>query len=80
MANQLKVELNIEGVRSLLKSSEMKSICEEHARTITNRAGSGYETSSYVGINRVNASVIAATYQAKKDNMENNTLIKAVSG
>lgn len=80
MANQLKVELNIEGVRSLLKSSEMKSICEEHARAIMNRAGNGYETSSYVGTNRVNASVIAATYQAKRDNMKNNTLIKAVAG
>ncbi len=80
MANNLKVELNKEGVRSLLKSDEMKSICQEHARAIMNRAGSGYEVSSYVGTNRVNSSVIASTYQAKKDNMKNNTLIKAVSG
>lgn len=80
MANQLKVELNIEGVRSLLKSSEMKSICEEHAHTIMNRAGSGYKVSSYVGTDRVNASVTTSTYQAKADNMRNHTLIKAVSG
>lgn len=78
MTKKVKIELNRNGVRELLKSEEMLSICEEHAARILNSCPSGYETDSRVGKNRVNAMVYASTYQAKADNMRNNTLLKAV--
>ena len=80
MSNKVKVTLNKAGVREMLKSDEMMAICSEHASTIMQRCGPGYEMDTYTGKNRVNARVTASTYQAKADNMRNNTLLKAVKG
>ena len=77
MAN-VRVELNIEGVRELLRSDEMKSICEGHANAALTRLGDGYETSSMVGKNRVNAEIKAVSYKAKIDNLKNNSILKAL--
>lgn len=74
----LKVKLNKAGVRAMLRSPEMLAICEKHASDIARRCGEGYETDSFVGRNRVNAMVSASTYEAKRDNAENNTILKAV--
>jgi hypothetical protein len=38
----------------------------------------GYETNDYRGKTRVNVEVCAVTYQAKKENLEYNTILKAV--
>lgn len=76
--SKVKIELNKKGVRQLLRSQEMKQICEEHAEAIRGRCGEGYEVSTYTGTNRVNASVYTATYEARKDNSDNNTLLKGL--
>ena len=47
----------------------------EWARTI---AGEGYEVTWRVGKTRVNASVAAMTPEAKRDNYDNNTLLKSL--
>lgn len=75
-----KFELNQSGVRELLQSSEMMAICEQYANNALASLGDGYEVSTYVGKTRVNASVIAATYKAKKENSETNSILKAVGG
>lgn len=74
----VKFTLNRSGVANLLKSSEMQNVLTEHATKIKNRCGEGYEQDIYVGGNRANAMVSATTYDARKENMENNTLLKAV--
>lgn len=75
----LKVKLNRTEVREqLLKSSWIAGICSDYANQIRARCGDGYETDERTGKNRVNASVYAATYKAKKDNVSNNTLLKAM--
>lgn len=74
----MKVKLNRQGVHEILCSKEMQAICREQADAILNRVGPGYEVSEYQGKNRVNASVSTATTEARKDNAENNTLLKAV--
>ena len=51
---------------------------EEKAKAIQQRAGDGYEVSTYVGKTRANASVRANTVKAIKDTKKNNTLLKAV--
>lgn len=76
----VKVELNSEGVRALLKSPEMLAICEEYAKNAVAKLGEGYEVSTYTGKNRVNASVVATSREAIKENSENNTVLKAVYG
>ncbi len=74
------LKLNRAGVRALLRSDEAESICRNFAQKAANSLGEGYEVSSYKGKNRVNASVRAETYQARSDNLKNNTILKAVCG
>lgn len=78
--SKIRVELNGAGVRELLKSSEMMAICENHANKALSRLGDGYTVTTMTGKSRVNASVYAESYEAQKDNMENNTILKALRG
>jgi len=78
--SKVKIVLNREGVRELLKSSEMKSICEEHANAALNKLGNGYEVTTMTGKNRVNASICAVSDEAKRENLKNNTVLKALGG
>ncbi len=75
---KVKVELNRQGVRALLRSEEMRAVCAEQARAIRDRCGDGYAADTYTGKNRVNAMVWADTAKAKRDNAENNTILKAL--
>lgn len=76
MANKFK--LNYSGVGQLLKSAEMQDILSEKAKGIQQRCGDGYETDTYVGKTRANAMVRPVTIKAKRSNLKNNTLLKAV--
>lgn len=71
-------KLNYAGVGDLLKSDEMMAACRKYAEDIQASAGDGYEISEYVGQNRVNVSVYAATEEAMKECYEDNTLLKAL--
>lgn len=77
MAN-VKVVLNSAGVRELLRSNEMMSICKEQADKALSRLGPGYEVTTHTGTTRVNASIGAVSYEAMRDNMENNSILKAL--
>lgn len=76
--SNFKFKLNRRGVREFLKSEPVKNMLEEKAKAIQQRAGDGYEVSTYVGKTRANASVRANTVQSIKDTKKNNTLLKAV--
>lgn len=76
----VKVELNSEGIRALLKGSEVEQAISEKAEKVAGRAGSGYSHDTKQMSGRVIASAYTATDEAKKDNMENNTLLKALGG
>ena len=75
---KVEIKLNTSGVRELLRSSEMKAECEKHANEAVGKLGPGYTVSTHTGKNRVNASIFAETYEAKRDNMENNSILKAL--
>lgn len=75
---KMKFKLNSSGVGQLLKSPEMQSMLTEKASGVRKRAGEGYAQDIYVGKSRANAMVYADSYKAKRDNMKNNTLLKAV--
>lgn len=76
--SKFKFELNKKGVRELMQSEEMQAILKGKADNALNSLGEGYKSDTYVGKNRANAMVYADTYQAKKDNLENNSILKAV--
>ena len=71
-----KFELNYAGVGELLKSPEMRSVIESYAAEASHRAGEGYNVK--YGSNRVVAFVETGTDAAAQDNLDNNTLLKAV--
>ena len=77
---KVEFQLNREGVRQLLKSPEMESICLQYANGALGRLGPGYEVSTHSGRNRVNAEVKAETFAARRDNLKNNSILKAVRG
>jgi len=80
MSNKVEIVLNSAGIRELLKSAEIEAVCKEQAEAVAGRAGDGYTVDTYVGKTRVNAMVTADTYAARRDNLKNNTLLKALGG
>jgi len=71
-------KLNRKGVADIMKSDGMQKILKDKASEIKNRCGDGFEQDIHVGKNRANAMVYAETIQAKKENLDNNTILKAV--
>lgn len=77
---KVEIVLNPAGVRELLKSDAMMQICQQHANRAASTLGDGYAVNKYVGANRVNAEVTAETFLARRDNMKNNSILKALGG
>lgn len=73
-----KFVLNYNGVAELMKSPAMVDFLREKAKSIQDKAGDGYEISSFVGKNRANVSVKTKSRKAIRDNNKNNTLLKAM--
>lgn len=76
---KLKLELNRAGVRALLRSDEMAAMLRKTAAAAAGRCGTGYEASDYLMPTRTVARVGAATAEARRDNLENNTILKALT-
>lgn len=75
MSKKVKVVLNRAGVGELLHSHEMVQVLESYGRQISDNAGEGYE------IKQMSTRAIAvetSTKAAARDNLEHNTLLKAV--
>lgn len=78
MSKKFKFTLNSAGVRQLLQGEAMQALLAERASEIRARAGEGYAQDVYVGKNRANAMVWPESKKAKRDNLKNNTALKAV--
>ena len=74
--SDFKFVLNRAGVRELMQSQEMQDVLVEFAQQVAEKAGDGYDV--YIGINRANVSVRTATEEAMADNLDHNTLEKAI--
>lgn len=74
----VKIRLNSAGVREMLRGADMQAMLSERAAEIAARAGAGYGTDVFVGKNRANASVFATDTETMRDDMNNNTLLKAL--
>ena len=76
--SKIKFELNRDGVKALMQSPEAQALMLEKAEQIRDRCPDvGYEADVRVGKTRAVAMVKAETYEARQDNYENNTLLKA---
>lgn len=76
--SQVRFELDKAGVGKLLKSQDMQNVLNAHASAMLSGLGAGYETDSFVGFDRAHAVVKAVSREARRENSENNTLLKAV--
>lgn len=76
--SKVKFKLNGAGVRQLLKSSEMRAIVQRHASATANAAGPGYASGVFDAGSRVVGKAYADTWEAKRSNAKNNTLLKAL--
>ena len=77
--SKVKVELNRAGVRELLRSEEVGDMIAAEAQARCATLGDGYSVNTRTGRNRVNAEILAETYAARRDNLKNNTLLRAIS-
>lgn len=80
MSKKVEIVLNSSGVRSLLRSSEMCDMIQKRANTALSLLGDGYSSSAYTGRNRVNVQISADSITAKRENLENNSLLKSLGG
>ena len=78
--SSFKFVLNREGVRELMQSPEAEAVCKSYADRALASLGDGYIVTTYVGKTRANASVYAESYEAKLENNQHNTILKAVLG
>lgn len=77
----LKIELNSEGVKELLKSQEIEGELQRQAEKIKSKVGgAGYGVSHKVLQTRAIASVYAATSEAIRAEHSENKLLKAIGG
>lgn len=77
MAKKVEIELNDAGFIALLNGPEVRKAVEAEASRIARTAGSGYSHEIGKGKKRLIGKAYTATKEAKEDNMENNTLLKA---
>ena len=76
--SKIRFELNRAGVRELMKSPEMMTVLKECANTAHGKLGEGYAVGTFVESTRACARISAVTQDARRENAENNTLLKAL--
>lgn len=76
--SKVTVELNRAGVRAMLRSDEMKAMLEAKADAAAQACGAGYASAGYVMPTRAVARISAVSAEARRDNLKNNTILKAL--
>lgn len=80
MNNKIEIEFNDSALQEIIKSEEMQEMLREAADTIRDRAGGSFQADMHMGSTRAWASVKATTYEDRKRNSDENTLLKAMGG
>ena len=76
MANKVKIELNSDGIRALLKSKETQDVLDQIARA---RAG-GWLTDTKVLDTRAVASIYSTDYKEVAEELQNHTIVGGLGG
>lgn len=74
----IKVKLNRNGVRNLLRSAPIQNDVADRAARIAAAAGEGVASDSRVGRNRAHATAVTTTYEAMKAEAEDQVLTRAI--
>lgn len=81
MAKKIKIELNSDGIRSLMKSDAIVGRLENVAQGVATKAGPGYVAEAGTkGKTRGRAFVQTTDWDSYDDNARNATLLKALGG
>lgn len=75
---KVRVVLNSQAVRALLRSPEMQQDLERRARRIASAAGEGHRVEAGAGRNRARAVVITETREAMRAEATDRNLTRAV--
>ena len=78
MSQKVRVELNHSGIEALLKGAEVQEYVSGIASAKAQALGKGYAYDVYVAPTRAISSVYTETSEAYRDNLQNNTLLKAI--
>lgn len=76
--SNVKIEVNYKGVGALLRGSEVREMVDSIGAGIAARAGDGYGKRTHYTKQRSICNVFADSKEAKQDNLEHNTLLKAM--
>ena len=79
MAKKVVFELNINGLRELMKGDEMQAILDSAGSAVAHSAGGDYGYRTHVADYVAICNVYPETKEAAKENYEDNTLLKALS-
>lgn len=81
MAKKIKIELNSDGIRALMKSDAIVGRLAEVAGGVASKAGPGYVAEAGAkGKTRGRAFVQTTDWDSYEDNARNATLLKALDG
>ena len=75
--SKARFELNIAGLRELMKSGAMQAHLDQAGAAVASAAGSGYGHRTHLGSYTAICNVYPDTAEAAKENYEKNTLLKA---
>lgn len=76
--SDIRVELNGAGIREFLHSPELLALLKGYADEAAAQLGEGYVSETYNAATRNIASVYADTPEARRKNLESNSILKAV--
>lgn len=78
--SKVEIEINPRGLRNLFRDAAIQGACIEVANNVVENTGfkEGYNVSAWTGPHRAGATVWCNSEEAIKDNLENNTMLKAL--
>lgn len=76
--SNIRVELNHDGIRAFLRSAETGKLVSSYAERAAERLGEGYKSDEKLMSTRAIASVYTDTDEARRANLQDNSLLKAV--
>lgn len=76
--SNIRVELDHDGVKEFLYSPELLALLKGYADEAAAQLGEGFAADTYHAASRNIASVYADTDEARRKNLENNSILKAV--
>ncbi|MBQ3321894.1 MAG: hypothetical protein IJH05_03505 [Firmicutes bacterium] len=80
MAKGVEIEIFDAGIQEILKSNDIQSLCTKYGQKILDRVGSGngYIMDTQIGKYRSKTRVTAKSGAARRSELKNNTLLKAM--